>query len=254
MELFYTDKFDRSILKENQYVLCGNEVYRYENGFIKRVEYPSISNKYTDNIKPFDIYQYCAIDMLKSRQSKVKLIRGVYGSGKDYLMFNEALTLIEDGEFDRIIYVRPNWTLKNVPTIGALPGDVEDKLDWTFAPLYDKVGGKDGVDYLVSHGLLEMIPLLYIRGYSTMPRSIVYVTEAQNIDSEIAKILLSRIGEGSELWLNGDNHQTDSRIFDRDNGLTKMISRLQGNPLFGYVYLPVTHRSDVANLANLLDD
>lgn len=106
----------------------------------------------------------------------------------------------------------------------------------------------------MQHDLLEMIPLPFIRGYSTLKNSILYVTEAQNIDTEIAKILISRVGEKSELWLNGDNHQTDNRVFDRDNGLTKMITRLSGNPLFSYVYLPITHRSDVANLANLLDD
>ena len=109
MANFYSDDFDKSRLRENQYILCGNEVYVYINGFIKKVEYPTISNQYTDNIiKPYDIYQYCAMDMLKSRTSKVKLIRGVYGSGKDFLMFNEALSLIEQGEFDRIIFVRPN--------------------------------------------------------------------------------------------------------------------------------------------------
>ena len=99
-----------------------------------------------------------------------------------------------------------------------------------------------------------MIPLPYIRGYSTIPHSILYVTEGQNIDTEIAKVLISRVGKDSELWINGDNHQTDNRVFDRDNGLTKMITRLSGNPLFSYVYLPISHRSDEANLANLLDD
>lgn len=33
-----------------------------------------------------------------------------------------------------------------------------------------------------------------------------------------------------------------------------MIDKLKGNELFSYVYLPITHRSDVANLANLLDE
>lgn len=43
-----------------------------------------------------------------------------------------------------------------------------------------------------------MVPLLFIRGRS-FENSIVYVTEGQNIDSEIAKVLLSRIGDNSEL-------------------------------------------------------
>ena len=39
-----------------------------------------------------------------------------------------------------------------------------------------------------------------------------------------------------------------------DNGIIKMIDRLSGNKLFGYVYLPKTERGEVANLATLLDD
>jgi len=32
-----------------------------------------------------------------------------------------------------------------------------------------------------------------------------------------------------------------------------MIDKLEGNPLFGHIYLSQTLRSDAANLANLLD-
>ena len=106
---------------------------------------------------------------------------------------------------------------------------------------------------MIDAGALEMMPLLFIRGRS-FENSIVYVSEGQNITSEIAKLIISRLGEGSELWMNGDNHQTDKKVYDQDNGILKMIDRLAGNKLFGYVYLPITERGEVANLANLLDD
>ena len=251
---FYNKKFDSNSLCENEYIIIGDsEAYCYQNSMLRRIEYPVIENDWSGTIKPRNVEQKIAMDMLNDRTSKVKLIRGVYGSGKDMLMFNKALELIDDGEFDKIIFIRPNLTVRNVPQIGALPGEVEDKLGWTYAPLYDKVGGKDGLDRLIMQNKIEMVPLLFLRGYS-FQNSIVYVTEGQNIDTEIAKLILGRIGEGSECWINGDNHQTDNRIFDTDNGLTKMIDRLKGNKLFSYVYLPKTERSDVANLANLLDD
>ena len=50
-----------------------------------------------------------------------------------------------------------------------------------------------------------MVPLLHIRGRS-FENSLIYVCEAQNITSEIAKLIISRVGEGSELWLNSDTH------------------------------------------------
>lgn len=250
---FYTyDKIDKT-LYENEYVIVSNELYCYQNRYFRRVNYPTIESRWTNKITTKDIYQRAAVDMLSDRTSKVKILRGVYGSGKDYLMFNKALSLVEAGEFEKIIFIRPNVTLANVPQIGYLPNGIEDKLSWTLAPLYDKVGGEEGIDQLVRKEILEMVPLLFIRGRS-FENSIIYVTEGQNIDSEIAKVLLGRIGNDSELWINGDNHQTDSRIFDKDNGITKMVDRLKGNSLFAYVYLPNTHRSEVANLANLLDD
>jgi PhoH-like ATPase len=72
--------------------------------------------------------------------------------------------------------------------------------------------------------------------------------------TEIAKLVIGRIGEGSELWINADTHQTDKKMFDDDNGVNKMIDRLSGNKLFSYVYMPKTERSSVAELATLLDD
>ena len=57
------------------------------------------------------------------------------------------------------------------------------------------------------------------------------------------------------------NNETklDKNFYDnvkllKDNGIIKMIDRLSGNKLFGYVYLPKTERGEVANLATLLDD
>ena len=191
--------------------------------------------------------------MLNDRTSKIKIIRGVYGSGKDFLMFHTALQLIEQGKFERIIFIRPNVTLANVPQIGYLPNSADEKLSWTLAPLYDKVGGAEGVDHLIKKDIIQMVPLLFIRGRS-FENSIIYVTEGQNIDTEIAKVLIGRVGENSELWINGDSHQTDNRIFDKDNGITKMVDKLVDNKLFSYIYLPNTHRSAVANLANLLDE
>lgn len=258
-EDIYKKEYDVNDLKENEYLIVedeeGNAVdyFRKENGVLVPVRYPVIESRYIGKIKPLDAQQYCAMDLLQNRNIPVKLIRGVYGSGKDYLMFAQALSLVDKNEFQKIIFVRPNVTLANVPQIGYLPNGVNEKLGWTLAPLYDKIGGEDGIQRLIQEDKFEMVPLLFIRGRS-FENCIVYVTEAQNMDSSIAKVLLSRIGERSELWLNGDDHnQTDSAVFDKDNGFRLMVDRLQGNSLFGYVYLPVTHRSAVANLSNLLD-
>ena len=245
--------------KENEYLIARNEdnqvvdKFQMKNGVLERVPYQTLSNSYLGKIKPRNDQQELTIDLLLDPDTKIKVIKGVYGSGKDYLMLSAALQLIDKGKFDKIVFVRPNVSVRGLPDIGALPGTADEKLSWTLAPLWDKVGGEEGVAMMLEHKILESVPLLFIRGRS-FEKSIIYVTEGQNMTTEIAKLIIGRIGEGSELWINADTHQTDKKMFDDDNGVNKMIDKLSGNPLFGYMYMPKTERSSVAELATLLDD
>lgn len=246
-------------MQENQFLVCqlGNEIvdiFIFQEGSLHSYYGKPciIENSYMGEVKPRNLEQSLAIRLLQDKRTKLKLIRGNYGSGKDYLMLAQALAHLEHGKFNKIIYIRPNIGVRDMPDIGYLPGDIKDKLEWTFGPIMDKIEGT-GIDMLISTGKLELVPLTFIRGRS-FENSIIYVSEGQNITKEIAKLLIGRIGEGSEMWINADNHQTDRRIFDKDNGITAMVHKLFGNPLFGYVYLPKTERSAVAQLADVLDD
>ena len=256
----YTDGcIDGVCFKENEYLIAKNnenkivDKFQQKDGMLERVPFQTLSNSYLGKIKPRNPQQELTVDLLLDPDTKIKVIKGVYGSGKDYLMLSAALQLIEKGKFDKIVFVRPNVSVRGLPDIGALPGTADEKLSWTLAPLWDKVGGEEGVAMMLHNKILESVPLLFIRGRS-FENSIIYVTEGQNMTTEIAKLVIGRIGEGSELWINADTSQTDKKIFDEDNGVTKMITRLSGNPLFGYVYMPKTERSSVAELATLLSD
>ena len=257
---FYIDSAPFIVgLEENEYLVLIDsndkiiDKFCYQNGELRKVKFVTLRNRYSKAIKPRNEQQVLALDMLDDETSKVKLLRGVYGSGKDHLMLNHAISQLEAGLYDKIVYVRPNVTVANVPDIGFLKGSVDKKLEWTLAPFYDKVGGKEGVERLIDEGQLETVPLLYIRGRS-FEKSIIYVTEGQNMTTEIVKLLISRIGEGSVLYINGDTHQVDKKVYEQDNGIHKMIERLSGNKLFGYVFLPKTERGEVAELCTLLDD
>ena len=255
---FYSEGGQAFNLIENQYLVIEDkngiiiDKFKFQDGELKKVKYLTINSTFMGKIKPKTFEQELAVDLLSDEKTTVKLLRAPYGGGKDYLMFGKALELIEKGLYQKIIYIRPNVTLKDVPDIGYLRGGMEDKLSWTLGPLYDKVGGKENIDGLIERDKLELMPLLFIRGRS-FENSIVYVTEGQNITNEIAKLLLGRIGQNSILMINADTHQTDNRIYDKDNGIVNMIDKLSGHHLFGYVYMSQTLRSDTANLANLLD-
>ena len=60
---------------------------------------------------------------------------------------------------------------------------------------------------------------------------------------------MSRCGEGSQLWVNGDILQTDKKVFEQNNGINRLLHSLGGNPLFGTVKLLKSERSAVAELA-----
>lgn len=79
-------------LNENEYLVIKDtdnriiDKYCFQNGELRKVKYPIIENKWCGKIKPRNAYQELAVDMLQDKNSKVKLIKGVYGSGKDFLM------------------------------------------------------------------------------------------------------------------------------------------------------------------------
>lgn len=258
-QLYTEGCIDNYSFKENEYLIARNldgevvDKLVNKNGKLEKVRYQTLDNHYLGKIKPRNDQQELVVDLLLDPDTKVKVIKGVYGSGKDYLMLSAALQLIEKGKFDKIVFVRPNVSVKGLPDIGALPGTADEKLSWTLAPLWDKVGGEEGIAMMLHNKILESVPLLFIRGRS-FENSIIYVTEGQNMTTEIAKLVIGRVGEGSELWINADSSQTDRKIFDDDNGVNKMISRLAGHRLFGYVYMPKTERSEVAELATLLSE
>lgn len=79
---------------------------------------------------------------------------------------------------------------------------------------------------------------------------ILYVSEGQNITGGGYKLLVSRCGKNSELWINGDIIQTDDKKFEVNNGIERLLKNLSGNKLFGTVKLLKTERSDIAELAS----
>ena len=91
----------------------------------------------------------------------------------------------------------------------------------------------------------------FIRGMSC-DNVILYVSEGQNITGGGYKLLVSRCGKGSELWINGDTLQTDGKKFESNNGIERLLGSLSGNKLFGTVKLLQTERSEIADLARLI--
>ena len=61
---------------------------------------------------------------------------------------------------------------------------------------------------------------------------------------------MSRAGENSKIILTGDPHQIDNPYLDAEsNGLTYLIQRFKGEPIFGHITLVKSERSMLASLA-----
>lgn len=227
--------------------------YRRWNGEnYSPISYKQINSKYLGKIKPRNPQQVIAFDMLQNKEETIKIISGGFGTGKDYIMISNAMKLIEDGKFDKLVYVRNAVGVKDANDIGYLPGSKDEKLKPFAMVLADHLGGETGLDMQIMGGTIEIQHLGHIRGRD-IKNSIIYCTEAENLTKEHVQLLIGRVGEGSSLWMNGDFAQTDSAVFRMNNGLLSAVQKLAGHEKFGYVQLKKTERSETAAMADLLD-
>lgn len=242
----------------NEYLIVRNEAgevidkLKWTGSEYKHLAYKTLANDYVGKIRPRNLQQELAFDMLQDEETTVKALLGCFGSGKTMLMIATALQLVRQGKFERIVYVRNNIEVKDSKPLGALPGTANEKLMPFAMPFADHVGGMDGLEYLQRTGKLEITHLGYLRGRD-IKNSILMVSESGNLTREHMQLLLGRVGEGSNLWLDGDLKQVDMRVFEQNSGLSAAIDRLKGNHLFAYVHLEKTERSETAALADLLD-
>jgi PhoH-like ATPase len=239
---------------DNNGILKGYNVidkFKFNGEKIAKLKYKSINNMYTGQIKPLNIKQECMFDMMQDKNTTVKSSFGSFGVGKDFVMISHAIDLLISNKVNKLIWVRNNVEVKDSNPIGFLPSDLESKLLPFAMPLADHLGGITALENMLSSGKIEIQHLGFIRGRD-IKDSIVYVTECENNTRQHIQLLLGRIGEGSQLWLNGDTRQIDEDKFINNNGVTA-LKMLKGNKLYGQVTLDKTERSETAKLADLLD-
>lgn len=242
----------------NQYLIVREDdrivdLLKWTGNKYDRLSYKQINNNYTGKIKPVNPQQDLAFDMLQDKDTTIKVLTGRFGSGKTFLMVATALQLISEGRFDKLIWVRNNQEVKDTKALGALPGEAMDKLLPFAMPIADHVGGIDGLELLVKQNKIEIEHLGWIRGRS-FSNAIIMCSEAENLTKQHVQLLIGRVGKDSNLWLDGDFKQVDSKVFEENNGLRIAIDKLKGHKLFGYVNLEKSERSETAALADLLDE
>ena len=179
------------------------------------------------------------------QKNTVSLCIGPAGTGKTYLAVAQAVADLKDGKIERIIMSRPAIEAGE-ERLGFLPGDLAQKVDPYLRPLYDALNeilGAEVVQKYQERGVIEIVPLAYMRG-RTLNRAMIIIDESQNASLSTLKMALTRLGEGSKMVLTGDVTQIDLPRKD-DSGLEKCASILSG--IEGIAIVRLNNRDVVRN-------
>jgi PhoH-like ATPase len=208
-------------------------------------------------IKPRNVEQRCAMDLLLRDDIKLVTLMGPAGTGKTLLALACGMRKVfDEGTYSRILVSRPIMPLGR--DIGYLPGTKEEKLLPWMQPIYDNLeflcastGGEstETLKWVMDSKKIEMEAVTYIRGRS-IPKMYIIIDEAQNLTPHEVKTIISRAGEGTKVILAGDPTQIDNPYLDKDsNGLTFTVGKFIDRRIYGHVFLDKTERSELAALA-----
>ena len=246
-------------LHANQYVILHDS----DTGSDSAVRWDIKSKEFVDirysskKIKPLNIYQACAMDLMYDDHIPIKIIMGLPGSGKSMIGVTMAEERIYTGLYDRLLLVRNPIAVDGF-TAGYLPGGWFDKLGkfyncmtqyLTNDSMYDSTEFFDpkNEDAQKRRGyLLEMEAVQDLKGIS-VDRTIIIADEAEDLSIKLIKCLGTRVGKGSELILLGDLKQAENQ-YKVNNGIATFIEHSLDSPLVGVVWLPEDVRSEMSKL------
>ena len=152
-----------------------------------------------------------------------------WNAKNDILKYN--LGYCDFGKYKNMIITKPLVEVDG-EKMWYLPGDIDEKTAPYMMSLYynmEQIIGKERLKVLKASGVVNVIPLAYMRGL-TLTYSIVVLDEAQNATPSQIKTFLTRIGQGSKFIVNGDLMQSDIR---KENGLEDSIKRFTGGKRIG---------------------
>jgi PhoH-like ATPase len=252
--------FEQKLLP-NEYVILRNGkssalgTYHSGKDVIHRVE-----KEDAYGIVPRNAEQIFALNALMNPDIQLVTLSGKAGTGKTLLAL--AAALAKRRTYRQIFMARPVVPLSN-KDLGFLPGDIHSKLDPYMQPLYDNLNviqsqyresddKNQRIRQFLEEEKLVISPLAYIRGRSLV-KVFFIVDEAQNLTPHEVKTIITRAGEGTKIVFTGDIYQIDHPYLDsQSNGLSYLIEKMKGQPLYAHINLQKGERSELADLASNL--
>lgn len=262
MTNFYSNQYENIFdLYINQYLLvydadsreCVDRLCWTGEGY-RHLNYNNFNSRWFGEVKPMkgDVYQSLAADSLVN--NKITLIKGPAGSGKTFLSLAYLMNQLEKHRIDKIIVFCNTVATKNSAKLGYYPGTRDEKLlDSQIGNLLiSKFGGRIAVEQMIQQEQLVLLPLSDIRGYDTSGmRAGIYISEAQNLDVDLMKLTLQRIGEDSVCIIDGDckTQVDDIHFAGSNNGMRRASQVYRGEDIYGEITLKNIHRSKIAMIA-----
>lgn len=187
----------------------NNVAYIHQSKPRKRVQiYPKNLNQETYLLK------------LNDPKKQIVFAIGPAGTGKTMLAVQWAIDELAYGDIKKIIITRPAVSVDEQH--GFLPGDLNQKMEpWT-RPIMDVFSENytpRDVEGMIRDGIIEVSPLAYMRG-RTFKDAIIIADEMQNATPNQMKMLLTRLGQGSQMVVTGDLQQADR---PNNNGLLDFL-------------------------------
>ncbi|BAL80950.1 PhoH family protein [Caldisericum exile] len=170
----------------------------------------------------------------------ITFVIGPAGTGKTYLSVAVAVKYLLSNKVSRIILTRP--VVEVGEKIGYLPGDIQQKVDPYFRPIYDALFeflGQEKTQRLINNKTIEIAPLAFMRG-RTLNDAFIIMDEAQNTTFSQMKMFLTRLGIGSKMVVTGDLTQSDLLAAQGKNGLELSVEILRDVDGIEFVYLDVS--------------
>lgn len=205
--------------------------------------------------------QLIAFDCVFNTESKLAVITGKIGSSKTLMSMCGALarTAGHKGKkvYDRILVTRPNISINRKYELGFMPGTLEDKMSGWLAPI------KTNLQFLfectakdrenkeaekIYDDFFEAMPIESIQGAS-YHNKILLVDEAQLLDHNTLRQIMSRVAEGSKLVLILDPSQTYGANRGVE-GYKKLLPNCKGNKHISFVELQHIQRSELTKVVD----
>lgn len=241
------ENMDYSEWNTNEYLIIENtdegssKEMRYDGTQFVALKLPS--SRY---IKAKNSLQRCALDILNNPDITIAAILGGYGSGKTYISMQMALYNVrEKGRVSKILGVRE--VSGEGKEVGYLPGDIEDKVGKFFDPLTQSLdGGEFELQSLKMSGVLDTNIPYFMKG-TTYNDTIILCDEAEDLTESQIKLIGTRLGENSKIYLAGDYKQS---LLTKtvNNPLIKTCNEFKGNEKFGCIYLGEDVRSETSKM------